>query len=563
MLFELHIKDFILIEEVKIKFTEGFNTITGETGAGKSMILGAIALVLGEQANKDMVRIGCDKAFVSANFFTRETINAYLEDNGFSIDPDVVSISREVQAKGKSISRINGQVATLSHLKAITRHLIDIHGQNDNQILLVREEQLNLLDQFGGERCQNLRAKTGQVYRELKTIETEISNLEEKAYDRQRQIDFLGFQIDEIEAAKLITGEDQALENEFKMLTHMETLMGLFEKSRGWFSGEYGDGAIATVSSLSSSFERIADYNSNLKDFSNRFKEIYFAMDDLSKDLMHYEDQLDNDSERLEFVEKRLDEINRIKAKYSCKSIDDIFVIEKSLKDEFEAFNNIEIMLDQKRRLHAETLVKYRSIAAELTNTRKRFAESFVKSLQVQLNELNMKETNFRIDLKDNEVPTATGMDEIDFMISTNIGQPYRQLKKVVSGGELSRIMLGIKIVLGQIDAMPTLFFDEIDAGISGITANVVGEKLSKLSKYSQVVCITHLPQIAVFSDHHLLISKEIVNETTQTVIRSIFNEAVELEIGRLVGGLEQTETTNIHAREMIEKAHLKKQAFN
>ncbi|MDW7659839.1 MAG: DNA repair protein RecN [Bacillota bacterium] len=561
MLFELHIKDFILIEDVKIGFEQGFNTITGETGAGKSMILGAIDLVSGEQANKDSVRIGADKTLISASFYTNDKVNLYLTEMGIACDDDLVILSREVQAKGKSISRINGQIVTLNHLKEITKNLIQIHGQNDNQTLLIREEQLNLLDKFGGTENIRTRQQIQHLFNEIRTLRSEIALLEEKSYDRQRQTDFLSFQIEEIDNAKLKIGEDLALEKEFELLTHLGSIVEVFERATGWMSGEFGDGAVSEVSSIANAYSKLVHYDESLDDFSKRFKEIYFLMDDLSKDVVDYKSKLDQDPERLEWIERRLDEINHLKSKYG-KTIEVIFDLKSKFQTELDAYENVEEQLKSEKQRLDSLLKEYSNISEVLTSLRLKASIAFEEALQKELTELNMKETNFKIDLNKLYEPTAHGLDEIEFTISTNIGQPFRPLKKVVSGGELSRIMLGIKIVLGKMDAIPTLVFDEIDTGISGVTANVVGEKLAKLSSYSQVIIITHLPQIAVFSDHHLLIEKNVEDQNTLTHIKPITSKEVENEINRLVGGLEVTETTSIHSREMIQTAHKKKELF-
>lgn len=561
MLFELHIKDFILIDEVKIGFEHGFNTITGETGAGKSMILGAIDLVSGEQANKDSVRIGADKTLISASFYTNDKVNIYLKEMGIACDEDIVTLSREVQGKGKSISRINGQVVTLNHLKEITKNLIQVHGQNDNQTLLIREEQLNLLDKFGGTENIRTRQQIQHLFNEIRTLRSEIALLEEKSYDRQRQTDFLSFQIEEIDNAKLKIGEDLALEKEFELLTHLGSIVEIFERATGWLSGEYGDGAVSEASSLANAYSKLVHYDESLDDFSKRFKEIYFLMDDLSKDVVDYKSKLDQDPERLEWIERRLDEINHLKSKYG-KTIEVIFDLKSKFQTELDAYENVEEQLNSEKQRLDSLLKEYSKISEQLTSLRLKASKAFEESLQKELIELNMKETSFKIDLNKLYEPTAHGLDDIEFTISTNIGQPFRPLKKVVSGGELSRIMLGIKIVLGKMDAIPTLVFDEIDTGISGVTANVVGEKLAKLSSYSQVICITHLPQIAVFSDHHLLIEKNVEDQNTLTHIKPITSKEVENEINRLVGGLEVTETTSIHSREMIQTAHKKKELF-
>lgn len=562
MLFELYVKDFILIDEAVIDFKEGFNTITGETGAGKSMVLGAIALVLGGQANKDHVKIGKETAIIRAGFFTNKQVNLYLENNGFSVDPDIITITREIQAKGKSISRINGQIATLTHLKYVTQFLIDIHGQHDNQVLLNPDEQLNFLDTYGTQEISDFLNEVHKLYLELNQIQKDIRNLELKNKDRQRQMDFLIFQVNELETAGLVDGEDMTLEREFKVLGELDSIQELFERARNWLSGEYGDGVVTSLASFSGAFQKVADYNEPLKNFSERFSELFFMMDDLAKEVVHYQDQLEQNPERLDQVERRLDEINQLKSKYNCQTIAELKLQLKRLRTELESYEQVASDLQTQKIRYELILKKYDVAAHELSKRREKAAHSLEKALMAELVELNMKEAKFKVQLTERSMPGPTGVDLIEFQISTNAGHPLRPLKKVVSGGELSRIMLGIKIVLGQMDAMPTLFFDEIDSGISGLTANVVGEKLAKLSQYAQIICITHLPQIAVFADHHLLIKKSQFDGETLTEIETLSEHTIQEEIARLVGGFEHTETTNQHAREMLLKAAKKKEAY-
>ncbi|GAU76975.1 DNA repair protein RecN [Fusibacter sp. 3D3] len=558
MIFELKIKDFILIEDVTVDFLSGLNIITGETGAGKSMILGAIRLILGQAANKDAVRIGAEKASIKASFYTNDVVNALLMAYDIPTDDEIVIIAREIQAKGKSISRINGQVTPLNILKEVTECLIDLHGQNENQKLLMKSNQLNLIDAYGGDKLEKVRSSLRETYKIIAALDDELDALKVDDFEKAKKIDFLTFQLNEISSAGLKGDEDVSLEREFEYLSNIESLKMSFEKATAWMKDDLDEGIVNKLSILSNDFRKLETFDDQILDFSGRLRDVFYALDDLSKDVEGYKEHLEFDPERFSFIEKRLDVINSLKTKYG-QSIAEILRFEREIVDELDHFESIESKILTLEKQREASLLTYNEQAKILTGLREKSARNLEKALQNELVELNMKDTRFKIELEVVAKVNENGYDEVDFLISTNLGQPFKPLKKVVSGGELSRLMLGIKIVLGHLDNIPTLIFDEIDTGISGVTANVVGEKLSRLSKMSQIICITHLPQIAVFSDHHLLIEKESKAQSTMTTIKEISQNAIVDEIGRLVGGVEMTTATTHHAKEMIEKAKLLK----
>ncbi|MBF4693674.1 DNA repair protein RecN [Fusibacter ferrireducens] len=554
MIFELKIKDFILIEDVTVDFLSGLNIITGETGAGKSIILGAIRLILGQTANKDAVRIGADKASIKASFYTNDLVNELLVKYDIPTDDEIVIIAREVQAKGKSISRVNGQVTPLNIIREVTECLIDLHGQNENQKLLMKSNQLNLIDAYGGIPIEEIKRALKSTYREIAALDKAIEALRVDDLEKAKKVDFLTFQLDEISNASLKPDEDTALEKEFEYLSNIEALKMSFEKAVVWMKNDHDEGIVNKLSTLSNEFSKLEAFDDEIVDFSARLKDAFYALEDLSKDVENYKENLEFDPERFLFIERRLDTINALKTKYG-QSIAEILAFESAIVEELEYFESIENKVSELKKQRDQSLLIYNEQASVLTDLRQKSAQKLESALQNELIELNMKDTRFKIELEVMTRVHENGLDEVEFLISTNLGQPFKPLKKVVSGGELSRLMLGIKIVLGHLDNIPTLIFDEIDTGISGITANVVGEKLSRLSKMSQVICITHLPQIAVFSDHHLLIEKESTTQNTMTTIKEIDQNSIVDEIGRLVGGMEMTTATKHHAREMIEKA--------
>lgn len=554
MLFELKIKDFILIENETVNFTSGLNIITGETGAGKSMILGALNLVLGGQASKDAVRIGAEKASIKASFYTSDRVNLVLEKYDIPTDVEIVIISREIQAKGKSLTRINGQITPLNILREVTDVLIDIHGQNENQRLFEKMHQLNLLDAYGGKPLISKRVDLADVYSELKEIENEMESLELDERDKFKRVDFLNFQLSEISGASLRVNEDLDLEKEYEYLSNIENLKRQFEKADVWFKNDYDEGILNKLSVISSDFAKLEGFDDKILDFANRAREAYYLLEDLSHDVNIYKENLVFDPERFSQIERRLDTINGLKTKYGQK-IEEILSLEREIIDELEKYALIDQRKIDLQEKHNKLLASYRLIAADLTAERLETSKKFERELHIQLSELNMKETRFKVDIEKLDRPSEYGLDLVEFMICTNLGQPFKPLKKTLSGGELSRLMLAIKITLGHVEEIPTLIFDEIDAGISGLTANAVGEKLSRLAKNCQIICITHLPQIAVFSDRHLLIEKSSENSKTVTNIKEILQDDIVVEIGRLVGGIELTRATHEHAKEMIGKA--------
>lgn len=553
MLFELYIKDFILIEETRIPFHNGFNVMTGETGAGKSMVIGALNLILGAQASKDMVRIDADVAHIKASFETDAETQARLSDMGIGIDPEIVTLAREIQSKGKSIARINGQVCTIAQLKQVAEGLLDIHGQMDNQVLLNQDAQLAYLDGYCGRAHLENIAAMKQQYQLIKKTEAEIEALKTQIAERAREEDFMRFQLDEIDAAKLQPDEDVAIEQEFERLNRSDQMMGSLEKLTTWLSGEYGEGVVSTASSLGAEFSKLGAFDSHMADYGERLKDVFYILDDLNKDVSAYREQVDLNPERLGVVQMRLDEINRLKSKYG-KTVEAILAYREELESALEQMDGADAHLDKLEAQQRDLMATYDAFAKDVSARRREMAQSFESALMVELKELNMKEAVFKLAFEAVDF-SPLGYEHVAFTIATNAGQPLKPMKKVVSGGELSRIMLAIKVIVGGDDAVSTLVFDEIDAGISGHTANVVGEKLARLSAKSQVISITHLPQIAVYGDAHLWIVKFEKNGVTTTDIKWISGEEVTDEIVRLVGGKSPTEATLTHAAQMLEHA--------
>lgn len=559
MLLEMHIKNFILIENLTISFQKGFNVMTGETGAGKSMIIGALALLLGEQVNRESIRLGSETAMVQGVFEYFNQLDAFFEANGIEKEDEVLIIQREWNSKGKSSCRINGQRVTLAQLKLLTPMLIHIHGQLDNQSLLYNSYQLEVLDRYAGEKAKEQRVILKNLYEALRDCERKLELLKDSDADRVQKMDFLSYQIEEIERANLKCGEDEALEDEFEILSRTEEISKDLYQLNAWLSGEFDQSVTAELAHFSKRLSAFSSKDRGLKNIGQQLTDIKFLMDDLSRDALSYMQQLENKPDRKIEVEQRLDTINGIKIKYG-QSIEKIHEKLDDFKKEYDLLVTLE---DQIQEVSCELEAmkhRYHEAADFMSSIRKEAAKTFEVSLENEIQSLNMKDVQFKVSFQKRDKPLQYGMDQIDFLISTNLGQPFGELKKVLSGGELSRMMLAIKVVLGDADQTPCMVFDEIDSGISGVTADVVGSKIATLSQMAQIICITHLPQVAVYADAHFMISKLNEDGLTKTDVKSLNEETIHQELIRLVSGEKASEATYHHVSLMREQAKAKVQ---
>ena len=558
MIFELKIKDFILITSETITFKDGLNIITGETGAGKSMILGAIDLVLGATASKEAIRVGAESALVQCSFYATNEANGVLKAAGIEVDEDIIIISREINVKGKSVSRVNGQTVTLNVIKDVTQYLMDIHGQFDNQVLFNKAYQLGLVDNFGGKPLLEKRDALTDLYEALHSELEKKAQLELDKDDRERQVDFLSFQFDEIEQIAPKINEDEEIESAFNYHANLGKIGEAFQFAKEAFDGDSGEGVLSMLSKLASALKKVERYDHRAEVFSKRLEDQYYLIEDLARDMRTYSEQLNQDPEKFYQLETRLNDLNKLKSKYG-KTIESILEYKADISQKLERFESIETELLECEKKIQMLSDSYDVIADEITSMRKIAADSFVKMATKELSSLNMQAASLSYTMDKLDRRGALGHDDFELLISTNVGQPVKALKKVLSGGELSRLMLAIKIITGNSDGEVAQIFDEIDAGISGITANVVGEKLHQLAMNHQIICITHLPQIAVFADHHFMIHKVQHDTYVETKVEKIEQEEIINEIARLVGGAERTDKTMAHANEMLRLASQRK----
>ncbi|WIF94549.1 DNA repair protein RecN [Caminicella sporogenes] len=572
MLLELSIENFLLIDKVKISFTNGFNVISGETGAGKSIIIDAINLTLGGKSNKNFVRIGKKRAIIEAVFdIDNREVKKLLDEYGIDSEDNILILTREIFGTGKSISRVNGRIVQLAFIQKISKLLIDIHGQHEHQSLLYSENHIDLLDLYGNKLIQDTAIKVKEKYNELKLYKSELkkySSINEK--ERERRIDLIKFQINEIDSSNLKNNEDEELLKEYELLKNAENIFATISESYDKISSNYNDeySVSSVLSNVLSKLEKISSFDEKLLNFYSEVQDIFYRLQDISTDMRHYLENISFDSERLNEIEMRLDTINNLKRKYG-NTIEEILNYRNELIDELKeiegSFDKTNVLSEKIKKCEEE----YIELADKLTVIRKQVAKDFEEKILKELKDLNLEKAKFEVnivanlDKKGKLIFSQKGNDKVEFLISTNPGEPLMPLSKVASGGEISRIMLALKIILAKVDNISTLIFDEIDTGISGKTANIVGEKMALIATNYQVISITHLPQIAVMADNHLLIEKVFYDDQTMTKVKTLTEEERIEEISRLIGGNNITDLTLQNAEEMIELANKIKEGFN
>lgn len=548
MLLNVHVKDLALIEDVDVCFDEGLNVLTGETGAGKSIIIGSIGVALGAKAGKDLIRQGAEYALVELVFQveseeTLEKLKAFDVD----VEDGQIIISRRI-SNGKSLIKINGQTITASVLKEISGLLIDVHGQRDYESLVHTQKHLDILDSFAGDETGKLKEKVAELYKEYKGIENKLLEFSKDEEQRAKDLAFYEFQYKEISDAALVLGEDEELEEEFKKMTYGQKIAEAMGIAYNAMSSD--EGAATMVGVALKELSQISSLDSKLADMYDTISSIDALCYDISKEMSSYMDKLDFDEERVDYVSKRLDTINKLKLKHG-KTLRDIIEKGQWLEEQINALSNYDEARKSLEKEMAQALDKLEAASLELSNKRKKAAIALEKDITKALIDLNFLEVKFKADFSRSKDYTLKGIDVMEFMISTNPGEDIKPLAKIASGGELSRIMLGLKAVLAKKDAVDTLIFDEIDTGISGKTAGMVADKMSAISNEHQVICITHLPQIASHGDNHYLIEKQVKDNHTFTDIRKLNTEESVNELARMLGGTVITEAALSNAREL------------
>lgn len=556
MILELYMKNCALIEELRLDIDKNLNILTGETGSGKSIIIGALGLCLGGKYDRSFLRKGTEKGLVEALFdVNNQKLKEKLLENGIDIEEDnQIIISKEIFNDGKSISRINGRNVKVSFLKEISNYLIDIHGQHQNQVLFDKDTHIDFLDLFGEELLYESKSDYEKTYIEYNEVKKALNVLTENKDDMQiqREIDLIKFQINEIESANLNENEYEDLLKQRDVYRNGEKI---FTNLNNAYLNLY-DGSINSVDLISKSLGdlgAIAQYDEKLNDYNDTIERIMYELQDISRDIRSYKENIDFSPYELEQIEHRVDEINTLRRKYG-DTIEEILVYKDKINERLEEILNRDEKVEELK-LKLKKVEDVLEIKAEkLTQKRKEVARNLQEKLLYELKSLNMKNVVFEVSFGKSTFNTK-GQDDIEFMISFNLGEDIKPIYKVASGGEMSRFMLAFKTILADTDEIDTLVFDEIDTGISGIAAQIVGEKLSLIAKKKQIICITHLPQIAANADTHYCIEKKTSNERTFTVISRLDDNERKDEIARLIAGSNITEKTMEHASEIIELA--------
>ncbi len=557
MLSHLQIKNFALIDDLSIELGDGFNVLTGETGAGKSIIIDAITAILGERISSEMIRTGADKAVVEAAFDLsgNERAHSKAAELGFDMEDGMLLISREISSTGKSQCRINGRLSTISMLKELTSGLIDVHGQHEHQWLLDAQKHLDILDQWCGPEAVELRSKTAELYSNLRKLKDELEQLKRDERERARLLDLYEFQRNEIEAAKLSAGEDEELMAERSRLANAEKLHELASEIYSVLSGSGLEiGASDLLSSALSQAQSMAALDESLSSVVQDIETALYAAEQAQTAIRAYRDDIEFNPEKLEAVEERLDLIRTLKRKYG-DTIEEINAYGAEVAKKIEGLANSEEraaeLTEQIEKVEDELL----GVARRLSDLRKVRASEFAKAVEAELADLAMSSTRFDVSFTECE-PGSRGIDAVEFVISPNPGEPLKPLAKIASGGETSRVMLALKTVAAGADKVPTLIFDEIDTGIGGRTAQILGQKLAVVAQMAQVMCVTHLPQIASRANHHYSVEKSVKGDRTLVSIRLLKNDDRVDEIARMLGGTEDSQTAAQHAREMLEAGY-------
>ncbi len=559
MLSDLQVKNFALINEVNINFKKGLNVLSGETGAGKSIIIGALDLLLGSRASTDVIRTGKKSAYISAFFQPDELeiANNILDNAAVETEKNGILIAREIRENGRNRTLINGQLTALKVVRKISRYLIDIHGQHEHQLLLDQDSHLMILDAFIGGEIVELKKEISADYRELKNIETELASIDINDSERIRELDMINFQIDEIEEAEIKKGEYSKLKQRYNSLANGEEIHLTTAELLNTLSGDdySSKGIMDRLAVLKNKFQNIKDYNSELENLNQKFADIYYNLEEFIFELEDYYSTFSYDEEELALISARLDLLNTLFRKYG-ENTAEILKYLQELYAQREKLENIEEKIHNLNKKENIIKIKLLKKAERLSEIRKKYAADLEKRLKIELQDLAMEDISFKVSFREKKVGEK-GIDRIEFLISPNRGEEMRSLAKIVSGGELSRIMLALKTITAGLDKVDTLVFDEVDSGVGGETAARMAEKLLQISRDRQIICITHLPQIASAGSNHYLIRKEKGEKRTYTRIKALnYDERVK-EIARMIGGTVMTDKTIAHAEEMLDMAVL------
>ena len=558
MLVHLHVRNLALIEDIEVEFGPGLNILTGETGAGKSILLGSMQLILGGRSAKDMIRTGASSALVELLFQVENPrAEASLRELGVETSEGQVLLTRKLM-DGRSINKINGETCTVAQMKVAASCLLDIHGQHEHQSLLYQDKQLEILDIYGKEEIFPAKDQVQKSYKEYRDCKRQLDELDIDEEQRNRERAFLEFEINEIESAQLVSGEDEELEKRYRKLNNGRKILETLQGVRDLTGYESGQGAGESVGNAVREISRVTEYDTQLDSMASALQEIDGLLNDFNRELASYVDDLNFDDEAFYETEKRLDTINGLKAKYG-RTIEDIQEYCLKQKQKLENLDKYEERFHEAEENLKKSREELETVSHKLSVIRQKYSQMLTDKITEGLKDLNFLDVQFQITFRRRKEYTAGGFDDIEYEISTNPGESLKPLDKIVSGGELSRIMLAIKAILADRDQIETLIFDEIDTGISGRAAQKVSEKMAVIGRCHQVLCITHLPQIAAMADTHFEIEKHQKDNETITEIHPLEGDDSVRELARLLGGAEITQAVFDNAKEMKELAQVHK----
>lgn len=556
MISELSIRNFAIIEALSISFDKGLTVLSGETGAGKSIIIDAIHLLVGGRGSAEFVRHGSEKAEIEGLFQLDDPNHpcfAKANEFGIELEDGMAILRRDISRSGKSVCRINGKLVTISTLREIGSTLIDIHGQHEHQELMDETMHLPLLDQFGGEKISLALKEYQQVYEAYEHKIKQLKNLSENDQQMAHRLDLIQFQLDEIRTADLKLNEDEELMEEKRKLSNFERVYDSLQSGYNGLHGEYK--GIDWIGLVMGHIQNAAELDPSYKELAESVSNSFYQLEDAARTIRNEMDFLEYDPARLAEIEDRLNEINQLKRKYG-KTVEEIVEYASKIEEEIETLLNKETHIDHLEKEIASLKKDLLIEGEELSTLRKISAQNLTRLIHKELKELYMEKTVFEIQfVKNTESIMKNGIDKGEFYLSTNPGEPLKPLSKIASGGELSRIMLALKSIFSKHQGVTSIIFDEVDTGVSGRVAQAIAEKIHKVAVNSQVLCISHLPQVAAMADTHLYIAKNIIEGRTKTIVKQLNDSEKIKEIGRMISGVEITELTKEHAKELLQLA--------
>lgn len=557
MLTELHIENIAIIDEVTIEFGNGFNVLTGETGAGKSILIDSINLALGGRTNKDLVRTGSEYAFVQAVFEVSPEVVKKLEEYEIEPEDGCVILNRKITPDGKSTCRINGRTTLLSMVREVSELLLIIHGQQDNQSLLKSDTHREFVDNYS--KNSVVYSKYASQYNNYISLLNEYNVLCQFELDRDSRLEFLKYTYQEINEANLLINEEEDLEKKQEFLSNIEVIISNVSSAyNSLYGNDLSKSAYDMISDTTNYLKNASEYDNKLLSFYDTISSVLADVEDVTHELKSYIDTIDYENGELDIVNERLSYISGLKRKFKCLTVEDLIGYADKCKNEIDNIENLDDKLEKLKTQVDNARNELMKVGALLTESRRKAGEKLSKAIMKELSELDMGKVDFTVDITEKDF-TLNGCDNIEFLISTNPGESLKPLTKIASGGEMSRIMLAIKSILSENDIVDTMIFDEIDTGVSGRAAQRISEKICKISRFKQVLCITHLAQIASMGDRQYLIEKMSDNNNTRTNVKLLSTSERCHEISRIIGGVEVTETTQKVALEMLDQAEFLK----